>query len=113
MVSWGERLGKEEEIKKGPKRGLETKLTCFPGVHNEQWGQEPRHWGRSADISKIINVLRFHHHRRVLTDYCQDLVLSLIHISSLLRDHLVLEPVELLADSFQVRFFLAKHRLLL
>ena len=113
MITWGERLGKGKEIKRGAKRGLEKKLTCFPGVYNEQQGQEPRHWRRSADISKIINVLRFHHHWRVLIHYRQGLVLPLIHISSLLWDHLVLEPVELLTDSFLVRFLLATHRLLL
>ena len=48
-------------VERGAKRGPEKKLTCFPGVRNEQQGQGPRHRRRSADISKIINVLRFHH----------------------------------------------------
>lgn len=103
---------KEEETKKGAKKGPRINCTCFPGVCREQTGRKAQAPGKSTDIRKIINVLRLQHHGRVLKHYCQGLVLSLIHISSLLWDHLVLEPVELLTDSFLVRFFLATHRLL-
>lgn len=84
MVSGGESPGERRRVvkkRKWAKGRLRTKLTCFPGVctgHTE----ELRHWGGSADIRKIINVLRFHHHRRVLTHYCKGSALSDSHFSS-------------------------------